>query len=149
MPSGHASWRHTISHENRSMATLKVHSDGSFAKVPAPFCGGKDHMIHSPSVSSIYQTFLDSPQSGISAPRIHEMFPSLFRLYSFSKGRHSNSTRGHSVPCHLFLCRLSYGFLMHSSSKTPAASVPKVVSSMSVFLKMEPGFPRVQEKPGC
>lgn len=37
---------------------------------------------------------------------------------------------------------------MHSSCETTAASVPKVVSSMSVFLKVEPGFPRVQEKPG-
>lgn len=31
---------------------------------------------------------------------------------------------------------------MHSSCKTTAASVPKGVSSMSVFLKMEPGVPQ-------
>lgn len=148
MPSGHASWHHTISDENRSMATLKVHSDGSFAKVPASFCGGKDHMDSLP-VSSIYQTSLDSPQSGIPTPSIHEMFSPLFRLYFLSLKGDTQTLQGVILFHVVFICaNFHMDSLRIQVVKLQLLQFPRWLV-LSVFLKMEPGFPRVQKKPGC
>ena len=93
-------------------------------------------------------------QSGVSTLSMCRMFCSFFRLYYLSlKKTFKPQIRGCLVLGHLYLYRFSHRFITYSSCRTTRASVPSVESSLRnaalIFLRMELGFPEVQEKLRC
>lgn len=94
--------------------------------------------------------FLDSPQSGISAPSTHEMFPPLFRLYFLSLKGDTPTLQGVILFHVVFICADSHtDSLCIQVVKLQQLQFPRELVLCRCFSRWNPGFPRVPKKPGC